>query len=631
MPAKDLHLSIEVGPWWTTAVYERAGVVHPVYFDGQPRLPSGVHQQPGTLLTGTAALTAGMDNPGAYHPDPLALLHSPAAASETAAGDTAAGGTVDPVDATAAVLTHVARTATTTTGGRITELTLVTAHAWGPQIRQRLQQAATTAGLPDPNIATVAAALATTATGRYVVTATSDLDLTVLDREEGFQQVAYLRAGDPHADGIDRALFTRATGGTPPAYGWQWAREINQARAALATQARVALLLPPPHRAAALDREDVSVAAAAHLDRLPENVKTLITDAGLTTADVSTVVLRGGDAVTAEFAAGLQVAGLPVPTVLDDPHAVARGGLQLTKPLALAPTGTAASVRLPRARLTVANLVRVVVLAGLSAALLHLTIDSAYIMKIGITVRGVMLPTPTLSLAAALAALTAWSAAQLAPTTWILAPPPDDRTTAGILLRQGFLGAAALSLAAAGLWALATMVSVGLDTTDYLRATFIAATPIAASAAVIALFAARIPATALLPWLHRISPPLIPIALGSTGIYLHNLQHYQVTGWWKTLVWHAEALGALAEYGGAILLGIATAMIVARGLFLRVAAGALLTIGYAAMAGYTTAGYTHIAYVIAVVWWAVAAAFATVTTTSIPAVAALTRWFNPPS
>lgn len=278
-------------------------------------------------------------------------------------------------------------------------------------------------------------------------------------------------------------------------------------------------------------------------------------------------------------------------------------------------------MRLPRTRLTVANLIRVGVLAACSAALLHQSIASAYITRIGIQIRYVLLPLETLSLASALAALTAWSAAQLVPTTWILTPQPENQATTGLLLRRGFLSAAGLSLAVAGLWALAAMVSIGLDEADYLQATFVPAGFIAASAAVVAVFASRVPADRLLSWLDRISPPLVPIVLAATGIYLQNLQYWQRGDYWIDWPFGIAGLSVMAEYCGAVLLGVGTALTVTRHLFLRVTASVLLATGYALMAN----------YVIAVVWWAVAAAAATVMASSTGVVTSLRRWFNPPA
>ncbi|MFC4063684.1 Hsp70 family protein [Actinoplanes subglobosus] len=595
MPATDLHLAVEIASWWTTAVYEQGGVTHPVYFAGQARMPSGVIAEPGTgsLLTGTAALAAAMAGTDEYRPDPMGLAHN---------------GT--DVTAVAAVLAHVATHASALAGTPVTALTVVTATGWGHRARQRLQQAANQVGLPVPGIVTAAAALSagTATTGRFVLVATTAPDLAILDLDDGYQQVAHTDIVDPDHPDIDTALLARLA--DPPPTGWPVLREVRQARTVLAGQPRASLLLPQPHPAAVLERDDVSAAAAPHLARVPEAVKQALADADLDTADVTTVIVTGGDAVVPELGAALTAAGLPAPVVVDEPHAVARGALRITQPLAGATPpagGTVATGRLPRTRITLTNLARVAVLAAASVAVLLQTITTADVGKLGGDIIGVLLPVENVGLAAALAVLTAWTAAQLVPTTWLTAAHADDDVTTGALLRRGYLGAAALGLAVAGLWGLGVGVGVGFDDPAYLKTALTCAIPLAACAAIIALVAPRIPQDGIVAWLGRANPPVTAIALAALGVYLQRAAF--------TNTFPADLLPAhgLAQIVGAVLLGIATALTATRQPLLRVITAVILGGGYALVSSVTTIAYLTWAYIAVLLWWAATTTLATVT------------------
>jgi hypothetical protein len=592
MPATDLHLAVDIAPWWTTAAYEHAGTIHPVYFAGHARLPSGVIPDPGgALLTGTAALAAALLDTDNYRPDPMALTY-----------------TGTDTTAIAAVLAHVATHASALAGTPVTALTVVTATGWGHRARQRLQQAATQVGLPVPGIVTAAAALTggTATAGRFALVATAAPDLTILDLEDGYQQVAHASIHDPAHPGIDTALLARLA--DPPPAGWPVHREIRQARAVLAGQPRASLLLPPPLPAAVLERADVSAAAAPHLARVPEAVKQALADADLDTADVTTVITAGDDAILPEIGAALTAAGLPEAVVVDDPHAVVRGALRITGPATPAtppPGATAASGRLPRTRITLANLARVAILAAVSVAVLLQTITTADIGRLGGDIIGVLLPVENIGLAAALAVLTAWTAAQLVPTTWLTAAHADDDITTGALLRRGYLGAAALGLAVAGLWGLAIGVSVDFDDPAYLKTALTCAIPLAACAALIALIAPRIPQDAVVGWLGRANPPVTAIALAACGVYLQRAAF--------TYTFPADLLptSGPSQIAGAVLLGVATALTATRQPLLRVITAVILGGGYALVSSVRTVEYLTWAYIAVLLWWAAATTIAT--------------------
>ncbi|BEL06167.1 hypothetical protein Q0Z83_043580 [Actinoplanes sichuanensis] len=595
MPATDLHLAVDIAPWWITAVYEHDGTVHPVYFAGHARLPSGVIPDPatGTLLTGTTALTAGLRDADDYRPDPMASVH-------------------DGTDTTAvaAVLAHVATHASALAGTPVTALTVVTATGWGHRARQRLQQAATQVGLPVPGIVTAAAAVSagTATSGRFVLIATAAPDLTILDLDDGYQQVAHTDIHDPAHPDIDTALLARLA--DPPPTGWPVHREIHQARTVLADRPRASLLLPPPHPAAILEQADVSAAATPHLARVPDAVKQALTDADLDSADVTTVILTGDDPILPSLGAALTAAGLPEPTFVDDPHTIARGALRITRPTTVTtppPGTTAASGRLPRTRITLANLARVAILAAAGVAILLQTITTADIGRIGGDITGVLLPVENIGFAAASAVLTAWTAAQLVPTTWLTAAHADDDITTGALLRRGYLGAAALGLAVAGLWGLG--VGVGVDFYDpaYLRAALTCAIPLAACAALIALIAPRIPHGAIVTWLGRANPPVTAIALAAAGVYLQRAAF--------TYTFPADLLptSGPTQIAGAVLLGVATALTATRPPLLRIITGVVLGGGYALVSSVHTIEYLTWAYIAVLLWWAATTTIATIT------------------
>jgi hypothetical protein len=622
MPATDLHLAVHIAAWWTTAAYASGSTNHPLYFDGQPHLPSGVFLDPvsGSLLTATAALAAGSDAPDHYLPDPMAALQAPAAA----------GTGMDPAAAVTAVLAHVANHAARQAATAVTTLTVVTDQAWGHRARQRLHQAATAAGLPPPHIVTTAAAVAATAdTGRFVIIGTPALELTVLDRDNDHQQLATVTARHPTAGSIDEELVRSAArdAGSNPALDVDWPilRDIHLARTTLATRPRTPVLLPPPSAPGVLERADLAAAAAPHLTAVEDHLKQLLADADLDPADITTVILVGDDAVLPQLGAALEHAGLPAATTTQDPHAVVRGALALTQPLTTTHDATAATTRLPRARITLTNLARVAVLAACSVALLLQTIAVAQTWKDGVTLLAVELPTENLGLAAALAAVTAWTAAQLAPTTWLVSSQADDASTTAALLRRGYFGAATVGLAVAGLWGMATGVAVGFINDAYLRTALTAAAPLAICAAIIAVAAPRMPQNALPQWLRVARPPVTPIAVAALGVLLQ----------WAslTMTFPANVLGmpGLLQAVGAALLGAATAFTITRQPLLRVITAVILGIGYALLTNAWTTAYMTNAYSVALAWWALTVAFTTLTTATPQVGAWIKRWTGQPT
>jgi hypothetical protein len=600
MAANDLHLAVDVASWWTTAVYEQAGAVHPVLFDGQVRLPSGVYADPGTLLTGVPAVAAGMTYPGYYRPDPLALLH---------AGAPAPAGPGQ-VEAVSALLAHVANTAAVQANASIQSLTIVTAHSWGFKARQRLLQAATTAGLPEPVLidASHAAAAAAPAHGRFVLVGTADPALTILDTDGDHTKLATCRIHQPGSPTVDDALIRLAAPDAGLAADWRLTHEAQQARARLASSARAALILPEPLPPAVISRDTIATAAGPHLSELKSHVEQLLADADLDAADLGAVVLVGDDPLLETLSAHLAEAGLPPAVQVRDPHATARAALQIAQPLNGATGSTAATTRLPRTRLTLANLARLAVLATSSIAVLFQTIATTDYWTWGSSVHAIRVSVQNLGVAAALAALTAWAAATLVPTTWLMKSHAEDPATTGALLRRAYLGIAALSLVFAGLWGAGAVVGIGVNVLNdrYLYVTLGAAAPIAFSAVVIAIAAPRIPQPALTDWLRRASPPVLAITLSAAGVLLLE------AGAALTFpVNHGDVDGPVRVIAAAML-GVGTALLATRQPWMRTITALTLGTGYVLVNSYRTDRYLVIAWIIAAAWWALTTATTTV-------------------
>jgi len=612
MATGDLHLSIHLAARWTAAVVTVAGRTWPVAFDGQTRLPSGVWIDPdtGSILVATAGLAAGTAHPNAYLPDPMAALRTAPTDADSRPGA-----------AVSALLAHVANTASVQAGVGVSTLTVTTPQPWGPKSRQRLTQAATTAGLPEPAVVTAMAAAAAAsprtdeARAGFVLVCVIGDDyphLAVLEATDRYTQLAAVTVRDPDAPGIDRAIADairhRSGSGTdvPPELDWLTGFEIDRARTALIATSRTPALLPGHLAPVIVEQADLDKTTRPHLDQLVPALTQALADADIDQGDITTTVLVAYDATASAAHTALTDAGLPQPTVLTQPEQVAAGAARLAGATHTVETPTAATTRLPRTRLTLASLTAVAVLAAASVVLLWQTVTTADISTIAVTVVGVRLPLTNLALAAAIAATAATAAAQLAPTTWLSPQGLNDPASTGYLLRRSYLAAAATSLTLAGLWGLGTGVGVGWTDPHYLRWALTAAAPMAASAIIIAAASPRIPATRLGDWLPRMHPPVWPIATAATGVYLVRAAY--------TLTFPIDLTGfpGLTAALGAALLGAATAATATRHLGIRIAVSLILIPGYALIVTVNTIGYLTATYVTALAWWHLTSAAHTV-------------------
>ncbi len=611
MATADLHLSVYVGALWTAAVATAGGRTWAVTFDGQARLPSGVWTDPhtGSVTVGVGGLTASTAHPDEYLADPAGTLRTTAAEADPR-----------PAGAVSALLAHVANAASMQANTAVATLTVTTLEPWGPRSRQRLVQAAAAAGLPEPAIVTAAAAAAAMAAtneaaGGFLLVCTVGEDypqLTVLDTANQYTQLAAVPVRDSNAPGITHALadsIRRRSRGTEELSGgleWRAAREIDRARTALLGTTRTPVLLPGHTEPVVIDEADLDKAARPHLDQLESGLAQALADADISQPDVAATVLVAYDATATAAQGALADAGFAPSVTLTQPDQVATGAARLVGTTHADQAPTAATTRLPRTRLTIGSLTAVAVLAAVSVLLLLQTVNAADIYTISASVVGVRLPITNLALAAAIAATAATTAAQLAPTTWLSPQGMSDPASTGYLLRRSYLAAAAAGLALAGLWGIGTGVGVGWTDPQYLRWALTAATPIAIGAVVVAVVSPRIPATGLGEWLPRMRPPIWPIAAAAAGAYLVRAAY--------TLTFPSDVIGfpGLTAAVGAALLGLATAATVTHHLSIRIALSLVLIPGYTFVVTVNTIGYLVATYVVALVWWHLAATAHTV-------------------
>jgi hypothetical protein len=431
--------------------------------------------------------------------------------------------------------------------------------------------------------------------------------ITIIDARNQYNQLAVATVHEPNAPRIDQALADLAwqranvdptTTATIP--GWQVAAEVRQARSVLATQPRAPVLLPAPHPAVVIDRDDLAAAIKPHLARLPDAITQALADADLDREHLTVTVLIGDEATVGDLHTGLADAGLTPTVITGQPHALADGAARLTHTTTGPTTATAATTRLPRTRLTLRSLAGTVILSVCSLALLLQTINTAYIYtrNWGTEITSARLPIPNVALAAALVVIAAITIANLAPTHWFTPAGLADETSTGILLRRAYLAAATAGLAVAGLWGLGVGVGVGYINGAYLRWALTAALPIAVCTALIGLVSPRIPADRLTTWLQRLPPPTLAIAAGASGVYL--MRSAFTSSFPTSLTGSPATITAV----GAAMLGAATAFTATRQPLIRAVTGGILALGYALVGNLDTARYLTITYIAVLIWWA---------------------------
>ncbi|WP_157748228.1 Hsp70 family protein [Micromonospora echinaurantiaca] len=592
----------------------------PVLIDGRLVMPPGVVIGPaGQVYVGLE--TAAVRPLPADHrvvDNPTDLLGKPTQPADAA----------DPLDAVgllATMLRHIAHYAAHHVSEPITELTVTIPASWGPRRRGQLAEAATRSGLPSPTLVTAPAALAsyaqtlglTAPEASCLLVCQADRHppaLTVLQTvADGYRELATQQIELAHDldDLMTRRVVQTATADNDPlraaisqpgdaeADGRDALLEaVRTARHLLATQDRAPVLLPAPRQPAVITRDDVSIAAQPLLDQVPKAVGELLDTADVDKQHLAGVVLRSAHGLPG-LADRLAAATGTVPTLIDQSHALADGALHLTATHRPAPR--AASARLPRVRLRISDLTSALIIGACSLTLLLQAVLTAYITTVQLRVVGVRTSLPQLGTAGALAMLTAFAVAHLAPTTWLAGPPtpsaPEPAT--GSLIRRGYFTAAVGGAVAAALYGLATGTAVHYDYTPYLKWTLGGALPLAACAAVIATIAPRIPTDALPAWLALTRPAITHVAIATAGIFLMRAA--------LTLTTPVDLTGmpGLAGSAGAALVGVATALTASRSRTIRTITAPGLAIGYALVFTHDTTTALTIGYLIALTWWGI--------------------------
>ncbi|MBM0229085.1 hypothetical protein [Micromonospora sp. ATA51] len=455
MPNGGIQLSIDLNSSAIAATIDRHGARIPVMLDGRLVMPHGVALDPsGHIQVGVPAAS----EPSVHHQfvsDPLELLGRPEADQP-----------IDGVQLLAAQLWHVADQAARQAGEPITALTVTIPPNWGPRRRTQLADAAARASLPAPAMVTAPAALAaytrtrglTAPDGSCLLICQADrqpVTLTILQTSaDGYHELA-TRSIDLPRD-LNQVLAQRivdaATSDDDPLRGeiaqpphqdsLALLESVRQARQLLTAQDRAPVLLPAPRNPAVITHDDVARAAQPLLDRVHDAVRDTLDAADIDSQHLSCIILRQAEAVP-----GLQdrltTATGPTPAVLaDQSHALADGALTLAAPHHHAPT--AANTHLPRVRLRVRDLTSALLLGACSLTLLLQAIFTADVTTTFLRVVGVRTSLPQLGAAGALAMLTAFAVAHLAPTTWLAgahSTTPSEPAT-GSLIRRGYLAAA---------------------------------------------------------------------------------------------------------------------------------------------------------------------------------------------
>lgn len=575
--------------------------------NGRIVMPHGLTVDPcGQLHVGVTAPS----EPSADHQfidDPLELLG--AARTEPP---------LDAVQLLAGQLWHIADQAVRQTAVPVDALTVTIPSDWGPRRRGHLTDAATRASLPAPALVTAPAALAAYVTagtvpdGSCLLICQADrhrITLTILQANpDGYRELATRPISPIH--NLDHALAQHLTGTTrddpPPTETAQSVQghgavalleSIRQARQLLTTQDRAPVLLPAPRQPAVITRDDVTAAAQPLLDAVDGAVQDILDAADVDRHHLTGVIHREAEAIPGLHERLTAATGHTPTSLIGHSHALADGALTLTTTHHHAtPTAT----QLPRVRLRIRDLTSATVIGGCSLALLLQAVLTADVVTVDYHVIGVRTSLPQLGVAGALAMITAFAVAHLAPTTWLAATtnPSTPEPATGSLIRRGYLAAAAGGTIAAALYGLATGTAVEYDYQPYLKWTLGSALPLAACAAVIAATAPRIPAPQLPDWLARTRPAVLHTATAGIGIYLMRAA--------LTITAPVDLTGMPGLVGsvGAALLGVATALTASRSRTLRTVTAPGLAIGYAVVFTSNTSSALIVGYLVALTWWA---------------------------
>ncbi len=347
-------LSIDVGTTATAAATSIDGHHQVVELDGRSRMPSTVLAPPaGPLVVGEAAEAQAALDPARVERTPKRRLGDPV----MLLGDRA----VDPVDAVASILEHVATAAARPMGGTAPDRLVLTHPArWGRARLDQLRDAAQRARLPEP--ALVPEPVAAAALLALDLAAVGDL-LAVYDLGGGTLDVAIVRrttdgfevAGPPGGDedlggeALDGLVVDEVRRGLDPAVVDALTRSSErpwlQAHAELRRSARVAkevLSSAQSHRwylgvpidaEVSLTAERLEALIGEPVEASVRSLLDTLSRAGLRPDHLRTVVMVGGGARVPLVARTLERAIGRPPTTWGDPKAaVSLGALVVTAP-----------------------------------------------------------------------------------------------------------------------------------------------------------------------------------------------------------------------------------------------------------------------------------------------------------
>lgn len=344
-------LSIDVGTTATAAAVAVDGERRTIELDGRSRMPSTVLAPvTGPLVVGEAAEAQAALEPERVERTPKRRLGDPV----ILLGDRA----VDPVDAIAAILAHVAATATAGMGGVAPDQLVLTHPApWGSSRLDLLRDAAGRAGLPEPVLVpepvAAAAHLAADLASPGDILVVYDLgggtfDAAIVRRTETGFVVAGPPGGDDSLGGeaLDELVVTEVLGRLDPDVAnllgvseervWRQARvqlqrDARAAKEALSTSASYRWYLGPPvdtelsltaTRLVELISGSIAASVASLLDTIHR--------AGLSPQHLQAVVMVGGCARAPIVGQMLAQATGRAPTTWGDPKAaVSLGALRV--------------------------------------------------------------------------------------------------------------------------------------------------------------------------------------------------------------------------------------------------------------------------------------------------------------
>lgn len=619
-----MRIAIDVGAATTNATVAVAGRAVPVLFDAEPLLPSGV------WVHADATLSAGRTPPGeaTWYSDPFRLL--------TTGSIPTPAGPIDPVDATVALLRHVAAQAATTGGGRVTAVTLLIPAGWGPRRHALIRDATTRAGLPTPTLlaAPVAAAIHLANTGTVVPDGgcvlvcdigAATADITVVGRVgTGWQVLAMQSPPGSAGNDIDRALTAHVAqragipaDGSPETLS---ATEVDaltvrvrHACHALAETDRIAVVLPDPHPPAILTTGDVHQVTAPMREAIVAATAAAITAADITDEHLAAITVIGGAAASVDLADVLRARYTLTPvTPRPADRILPAAALGDTSPQ----IGDSSAEPNPFAGLgrgwsRVWHVIALAIPIAASWFLLWQTLTD------GLDILG---PHPTryeyeklpflfntgaYAMGCLFAVLTLIGAGRVGATALLdygtsIGDPTGQARRAGRILTGSAL--AGLALAFLHRQVADTILGAPASTQPYLDNVLLPSVLVAVLTAVTGLIAPRIPALHATRWAEQFRYPLPAVVLATLGTLA--MSAYALGGAWLQQYADLWLIQLVCGRGGMLLLGMAIAWTLARRPLPRAGLAVLLGLGGAVI--YTwqlqdTMTNVYLASVVA--WW----------------------------